>query len=304
MALMLPDFVEPMLARLGPAFDSDRHLFEVKWDGARSLGFIEGGAYRLRSRNKRDQTPLYPELACLAALPDGCLLDGELVVLQDGKPSFEGMLSRENAGGPRRAAEKARTRPATYVVFDVLYVAGTSCRAEPLTHRRELLAELLAVLDTPHVVMSDGLVGGGLAFFEQVAAQGLEGMVAKRLDAPYESGKRTGAWTKCKTTQRAHCVVLGYVPDGARDLKSLIIGTEREGVLRWCGRVGSGLTQAVGRELRARLAAVERDAPLVPAVDPEAVWVEPEVFCKVEFLEFTSNGTLRAPVFHGLVHEP
>src|SRR5690606_32812469 len=119
----------PMLARIGAPFDSDRHLFEVKWDGIRSLAFCEGGAYRLSSRTRHDQTARYPELGFLARVAPGTLLDGELVVLVDGIPSFRAVMSRERSAGGAALARLAARSPVLYVVFDVLYHAGTSVMA-------------------------------------------------------------------------------------------------------------------------------------------------------------------------------
>src|SRR5262249_28899471 len=114
----LPRFVPPMLAKPGVPFDSQEHLFEVKWDGTRVLAFVEKGGYRLVNRHRADVTDRYPELGFLSALPDGTILDGEVVVLQEGKPSFPLLLSRNQARGPFKIQSLARTLPATYVVFD------------------------------------------------------------------------------------------------------------------------------------------------------------------------------------------
>lgn len=301
----LPDSVAPMLCRPGGPFDSDAHLFEVKWDGTRSLAFVEGGAHRLQSRKLTAQTSRYPELDFLASLPRGTLLDGEIVVLVDGRVAFGGMLEREQARTERRAAELARSRPATYVVFDLLFRDGFDLRARPLHERRAHLAEVVAGCADPRLVLSDGLVGGGRAYFEQACAAGLEGMVAKRLDGRYESGQRSGSWTKCKRTHALHCLVLGWIPDGARDFKSLVLAADLGDGLRCVGRVGGGFTQAQKRDVFAALdAAQPASAPLVPSDETQARWIEPGLYCSVTFLEITGRGTLRAPVFQELVRDP
>src|SRR5688572_5340393 len=187
----VPDFVAPMLATLvDEPFDSDRHLFEVKWDGIRALSIVADGAVRALTRNKQVLTPSFPELDPLARLPAGTLLDGELVVLADERPVFARALERMQAKGRLRVEALARTLPAQYVVFDLLYDAGRSLLARPLQERRARLAELLSGLDEPRLVFSDGAVGPGRALFEQVRARGLEGLVAKELDGAYLPGKR------------------------------------------------------------------------------------------------------------------
>src|SRR5262245_59318739 len=170
-----------MLARIGAAFDSDEHLFEIKWDGIRSLAFCEGGSYRLRSRTRNDQTARYPELAFFARLPAGTLLDGELVVLAGGIPSFRAVMSRERASAGPALQALAAEYPVSYVVFDVLYAGGEPIMARPLSARRALLEELVREAAEPRLVLSDGIVGAGHAFFGVIQERSIEGMVAKAL---------------------------------------------------------------------------------------------------------------------------
>lgn len=297
----LPEFVPPMLAKLGrEPFDSDEHLFEVKWDGTRTLAFCEGGAYRLRNRNENDSTERYPELDFLAGLPAGTLLDGEVVVQLDGQPSFDGMLIREQARKQSRIAQLTRTHPATYVVFDLLYAGGESRLERTLAERRDELAELVAGARDERLVLSDGVVGHGRALFAEVAERELEGIVAKRLASRYHPGRRTDEWIKLKTFEEIQCAIIGYLPEGEDDVKSLVVATLRAGDLRCVGRVGSGLGAGVRRDLARRLGARRRPDPIVPCPF-EATWVEPGLYCTVSFLEYTKEGMLRAPVFRDLI---
>lgn len=289
-----------MLARIGEPFDSPAHLFELKWDGVRAITYVEGGQHRMHGRRRRDLAGRYPELAALARLPAGTVLDGELVVLQaDGRPDFRAILSREN-GTPARAAAAARRHPVVYVVFDLLYRDHESLLAEPLHRRRAALERLLHEVGEPRLLLSEGVVGTGLALFAAVRERGLEGIVGKRLDAPYRPGERGEAWLKMKPVQSVHCLILGYEPDGERDFKSLIVATDFDGELRCVGKVGSGLSVANKADLWPRLSARRAPRPLVEA-GMTGCWVEPGLFCTVQFLERTANGNLRAPVFAGLV---
>jgi len=297
----LPEFIAPMLATLvDEPFDSERHLFEIKWDGIRALGRVDGGV-SLLSRNRMDLTPSFPELAALARLPAGTALDGELVVLEGERPTFSRALERMQAKKPLRAEAMARTWPALYVVFDLLYARGESRLARPLQERRAELAELVAELGDPRVVFSDGVVGGGRAFFEEARARDLEGLIAKELDGRYLSGKRTRSWLKVKTTRTMPCVILGFVEDERGDLSSLIVGAEENGRIVCVGRVGSGLTDALRSELHARFRQRLRPEPVVPCDGPGS-WIEPGLFCTVSYLERTKNG-LRAPVFVELLEQ-
>ncbi len=187
-----------MLAQPGVPFDSAEHLFEIKWDGTRVLAFVEKGGCRLVNRHQADMTDRYPELEFLNDLPAGTVLDGEVVVLRQGKPNFRLLLSRNQARSPLKIQFLARILPVTYVVFDLLYERYESLLAQPLSTRRERLEKLIQGCAHPRLVFSQGVVGSGKAFFAEICHQGLEGMMAKRLDSRYRPGRRTGAWIKIK----------------------------------------------------------------------------------------------------------
>jgi len=285
-----------MLAKIGrEPFSSDDHLFEIKWDGTRALTFAEDGDYRLLNRKRRPAKDRYPELEALRGLPSGTVVDGEICVLQEGKPVFSGMLKREQARGERRVRELARQLPATYVVFDLLYRNGEPILDRPLVERREALRETLACCPDPRIVLSEGIVGDGITFFREAVKRELEGMMAKRLSGRYLPGKRSDSWQKIKRRQRIYCAILGFLSEGD-DLRSLVIGVEDGGVLTFAGKVGSGLDAATGAELGRELRKSLRPEPLVPC-SVEASWVEPGFYCAVDFLERTESGELRAPVF-------
>jgi bifunctional non-homologous end joining protein LigD len=192
----LPRFVQPMLAKRGVPFDSSEHVFEVKWDGTRVLAFVESYGYRLVNRHRADVTDRFPELVFLNNLPAGIVLDGEVVVLRQGKPDFGLLLSRNQARASLKIQSLARTFPATYVVFDLLYDRFVSLLALPLRARRQRLDRVVQACDDPRLAFSEGIVGPGRAFFEAVCQKGLEGVVAKRLDGRYRPGRR--AWIKIK----------------------------------------------------------------------------------------------------------
>ncbi len=194
----LPRFVPPMLAKRGVPFDSSEHLFEVKWDGTRALAFVDSCGYRLVNRHRADVTDRYPELRFLNDLPAGIVLDGEVVVLRQGKPDFSLLLSRNQARASLKIQTLARTFPATYVVFDLLYDRFESLLAVPLITRRKRLEKLIQGCAHPRLVFSQGVVGPGKAFFAEICHQGLEGMMAKRLASRYRPGRRTNAWIKIK----------------------------------------------------------------------------------------------------------
>jgi ATP-dependent DNA ligase len=214
---MLPATIRPMLARQAEEpFDCDDYLFEVKWDGIRCLAFIEAGRVRLQSRRLLDITAQFPELAALACLPAGTVLDGELVALRNGRPSFTLIQQRAQLQQPHRIGFLSRTMPVTYVIFDLLYWRGQPILDEPLVIRRERLQQLMAQLNPAGILVPEAVVGHGRAMFAQVAALGWEGIVAKWRNSPYLAGQRSRFWLKVKVKH----------PTSARSNGGLPIPTE------------------------------------------------------------------------------
>jgi bifunctional non-homologous end joining protein LigD len=209
---MLPLTIYPMLAAKaeGP-FDSEEHLFEIKWDGIRCLAFIEHGRARLQTRRLTEITAQFPELAVLARLPSGTVVDGELVVLQSGKPSLEQIQKRALLQNRARIQHLSHTAPATYVVFDLLFLKDRSLLAAPLNERREALNKLHAQMPSSGFLLSEAIVRSGCALYPNVLRLGLEGMMAKRLDAPYLPGKRSRLWLKIKPAVMHKPCVLSQV---------------------------------------------------------------------------------------------
>jgi len=302
----LPEYIEPMLARIGRPFDDPRFLFEVKWDGTRALAFVDGSnPLRLMNRRRRDIAWRYPELAFLAELPPGTVLDGEIACLdREGKPDFQKLQSREQVHTDRRAAHSATAYPATYIAFDQLYDHGRPILDLTCSQRRERLRATVAAASNPRLLMSDGVVGSGVHYFDDVVGRGLEGVMAKRLDSRYESGRRTGAWVKVKRRMTLTCVVIGFVPEGKDDFGSLIIAaaddTEGGGELRCVGRVGSGFDARLRAKVNAYLYSHPRPRPVIPCRE-KGLWVEPGLYCTVRCMERTADGHLRAPVFGEII---
>ncbi len=296
----LPAFIKPMLAETGQPFDSDQHLFEIKWDGIRAMAYVEEGRCRLLTRRRLDVTQKYPEFAPLAELPEGTVLDGEIVVLDDqGKPDFRAVLSREQARTPLRHRTLARTRPASYVIFDQLYDRFQPLLARPLTERRERLLATAGGCASERVAVSDGVIGPGRDFYEQIVDRGMEGVMAKRLSSRYLPGRRSDAWLKIRKSSTTVCAILGFVPKGD-DFESLVIAVEDQGALRCVGRVGTGFNTSVRQQLNRQLRARPSDRPLV-ACREKAQWITPGLYCQVRYLEMSPDGMLREPVFERLI---
>jgi bifunctional non-homologous end joining protein LigD len=161
----------PMLATAAAPIDSDEHVFEVKWDGVRALAAVNGGQWQLWGRERSDYHDRYPELAVLRGLPAGTVVDGEVVLFREGRADLPALLRRHHLGHPDQIRHASRVLPVCYVVFDLLGQHGRSLRAEPLVQRRAALAELLATVPDPRLVFSEGVVGPGRAYFDQVVTR-------------------------------------------------------------------------------------------------------------------------------------
>jgi bifunctional non-homologous end joining protein LigD len=298
----LPGFVEPMLARLVPAFDSDQHFYEVKWDGFRAMAIVEKSGLRLVGRRQTDFTARFPELSGLAELPSGTMLDGEIVLFRAGRPDFQTLLGRERRWSASSRPTVAKSAaPVTFVAFDLLYDRFASVLNEPLLLRRRRLEGLLARRSCERVRLSEGRVGQGLELFREVNRLGLEGVVAKHVESRYESGERSGSWLKFKQRQSVICAIIGYLPSSTGGLKSLLLAAEVDGVIRFVGQVGSGISPSDHRRLLSRFSDLQATRAPVMAKISGARWLRPELFCRVSFMEWTNTGKLRVPVFEALL---
>lgn len=295
----LPPYIEPMLAKAaGEAFDSDDWLFEVKWDGFRCLAFRDDtDSVRLLGRRKTSFAADFPEVAAaLMGLPPGVVLDGELVAMVDGKPSFPALLHRQRSDTARRRTPA----PATFIAFDLLCLDFKTTFDQPLHARREALQSLVAHHSSPRLVMSQGIIGQGVQYFEQARQMELEGVMAKRLAGKYEPGKRSGSWLKIKRRGEMLCAVIGYEPSEERGMRSLIIAAPIDGELVFVGQVGSGITQAMHEKLLLLLNDRLRKTPVV-ACNIKGRWIEPDLFVRISYLEMLASGKLRGPVFLELI---
>ncbi|MFZ0141760.1 MAG: non-homologous end-joining DNA ligase, partial [Aeromicrobium sp.] len=289
--------VAPMLATAGKAFDIDDEddwAFEMKWDGYRAVAVCDGTDVALFSRTGKDMTDTYPEVADALAAHDlnDTVLDGEVVALgPDGAPSF----SRLQQG----------TRPIQYLLFDVLSHDGEALKNASYLERRDVLRDLdLDDKKTLRVPLAfDGSLEDAVASSQEL---GLEGVVAKRRDSRYRSGARSSSWIKIKNQRMQEAVIVGWRPgkgNRSGNVGSLLLAMPDGDGWRYIGRVGTGFTDRVVRDLTERLKAIERKtAPLeVPRdVAREARWVSPKLVGEVTYSEWTGDGHLRHPVWRGL----
>jgi len=305
----MPRHLEPMLARAGelPAGDG-RWAYEIKWDGVRAIAYSQPGELELQSRNLKEITAQYPELRRLnrALSSHSAVLDGEVVAFgEGGRPSFAALQHRMQVSSAAQAARLATSTPVTYIIFDLLWLDGHPLMDLPYSERRARLAAL--ELTGEHWQTPAHLPGPGREVLEASAAQGLEGVVAKRLDSTYEPGRRTGTWVKVKNLRRQEFVVGGWMPGkGSRTARvgALLLGVhDQNGRLRYAGRVGSGFTEQELDRLAGLLAGLSRERSPFSASPPPprgALFCEPTLVAEVEFTEWTRSGSLRHPSYKGL----
>jgi bifunctional non-homologous end joining protein LigD len=258
---------QPMAAVTGALPpDDERWAFEVKWDGVRALTYIDGGDMRMESRNLIEITARYPELWGLAdavrgSAPGGVVLDGEVATFDDqGRPSFGRLQHRMHVTGEREVRRRMAEYPVVYVAFDVLWLGGEEVWRRPYVERRQVLDGL--ALHGPSWLVPQYHVGHGAELLEASVARGLEGVMAKRLDTPYEPGRRSRCWLKIKSKPRQEVVIGGWL-EGAGNrsgrIGALLVGYYEDGVLRFAGKVGTGFSDRTLADLAARLAPLARD---------------------------------------------
>jgi bifunctional non-homologous end joining protein LigD len=308
----MPSIIRPMLATLTDhPFSSDEWLYEIKWDGYRSIVFLDGSDVRLVSRNQNEMTSLYPELQDIATHVKAkqAVLDGEIVAFdEEGRPSFSLMQQR---AGIRSGIKRSRPNsaiPVLYYVFDLLFLDGYDLMKVDLEKRKEILKSIISESDI--LKYSDHFIGEGEKLFAAAKEKSLEGIVAKRRTGCYVQ-KRSREWLKMKITMRQECVIGGYTdPRGSREhFGSLILGLyDDKGRLIHIGHAGSGFTEATHEAMWEKLRKIEvPKSPFFGKVEAtrRPHWLSPELVAEIKFTEWTHEGQsgaikMRAPVFQGL----
>lgn len=273
----------------------DRWLHELKYDGYRTLLAVGGSEGRAYTRSGLDWSDRFADLIVDAVALDvsSALIDGEaVVILPDGRTSFQAL----------QAALKSEPSAIDYFAFDLLELNGQDLTQRPLVERKAMLAELIGD-GRGHLRYSDHIVGRGEQLFDSFCGAGLEGVISKRADAKY-SGSRSGTWVKTKCIRRQEFVVVGWTPsDKQRGFRSLLLGVNEKGKLRFAGKVGTGFTGDEIERLMDLMAPIEQKAPTVEA--PRAAvrgahWIKPKLVAEVAYMEFTNEGVLRHSSYLGL----
>jgi len=299
-----PDWIDPQLATLTrDRFSDAGWIFERKLDGERCLAFGRDGQVHLMTRNQKSANAAYPELAEALAAQEASdfIVDGEVVSFDRDRTSFPLLQQRIHVGHP--SAELRNRIPVYYYLFDIVYSGGEDVRSRPLRERKELLRRQFTFDDPLRFTAHRN--GDGEAYFRQACQDGWEGLIAKRADAPYRSG-RSKDWLKFKCESGQEFVIGGYTdPQGTRTgFGALLLGYyDPGGQLVYAGKVGTGFNHELLHDLHAEMARIERDQP---AFDQGKLpksgvhWIKPTLVGEVGFSEWTEAGELRHPRFQGL----
>ncbi|MDR7811306.1 ATP-dependent DNA ligase [Lacrimispora sp.] len=288
--------ISPMLiSEMVEPFDSPNFIYEIKWDGIRTLSFLDT---KTDMRNKRNKLmiPIFPELEGLyRQVKTKCIIDHELLVLKNGIPDFYEVQKRALMSNSFKIKLAADKYPASVIAYDILYYKDKDITMLPLMERKKYLTDV--VIENHLISVSRFIENDGIKLFELVKEKGLEGTVAKRKDSLYWQGKRTKDWVKCKIMSTDDCVICGYIPK-ENNMTSLVLGQYDDDVLVYKGHVTLGVSLRVLKEHKYKVIDYSPFGYVPPGND-DCVWLAPELVCIVESMPTEKEG-FRQPVFKGI----
>lgn len=288
-----------LLNEVKEPFDDENYIYELKLDGIRCVAYIEPKSVTLQNKRYKDVTDIYPELSEIRkCVKKRVILDGELVVLTDGKPDFYALQRRSLMTDSFRKSLAAKKNPVQFVAYDILYYNETDLTDKSLMERKEILSK--AVTEGHNLSVSRWIEKNGVAFFELAKKENWEGIVAKKKDGLYFIGKRTSEWIKIKVMQDEDLLVLGFQPDENGKVKDLILGYYDEtGELKCRGKVYLGVSKAE-QKIIAEFA--KKNTVKRPWFNKykNVVWLKPQLVGTAHFMHETESGGMRQPVWKGL----
>ena len=306
---ILDDPIKVMLANACkdlPKNEQD-YLYEVKWDGIRATIHVEEGQVKIRSRSQRDLTAQFPELENVSEsfrISNG-IFDAEIVCLDSkGKPDFKKVISRMHSSSVSRIQQATKRNPAYAYLFDCLYIDGRSIIHEPLERRRAWCED--SIKKGTNYRFSQSMEDGA-GLLEAARKMHLEGIIAKLKGSRYHIGKRTDDWLKIKFRTEEEVAIIGYTEgnnERAATFGALHIAEMKDGELLYRGKVGTGFDSKLMTEIRGLIDAlneIEKPIPQKTEDDNVSIWIEPKIYCMVQYASITNNGTYREPVFQHLI---
>lgn len=290
--------ISPMLIeKEQPAFDDENYIYELKLDGVRCLLYLDKNMCELRNKRNLKLNSKFPELSDLhKQVKVRCILDGELYIFKNGAPDFFQVQKRTLTSDPFKIRLHVKEYPASFTAFDILYYKDEFLLQEPLIKRKKLLSKV--VKESPRLTISRYIEKQGIALFEITKEKGLEGIVAKRKDSKYYSGKRTKDWIKCKNLLDDDFIVLGYIMKEKGIVSLVLAQYDEQKHLVYKGHVTMGASlpylQSHSRKTDHIPAFLE-----LPSGNEETIWITPALVGTVKFMEYTEHGGLRQPIFKG-----
>jgi len=295
------DIAPMLIGRDEAAFDSDDFIYELKWDGIRCIAYLWEDGHELRNKRNKSLNATYPELNGIHKQAKArCILDGELVILKDGKPYFHEIQRRSLMTNAMKIKLAAQKLPVCFVAYDILYIGNEQITNKPLLERKALLAD--TITQSAQLAYTSYIEHDGTVFYQLAADKELEGVVAKRKDSKYYFDKRSPNWVKFKALLDEDFVVCGYYGKGGHSV-SVIIGAYDNDTIVYQGHVTMGVSRQDYKEMQAvPVTSKENFYTNFPEFEG-ATWLAPLLVCKVEYMERTPKGGLRQPRFRGVRHD-
>jgi bifunctional non-homologous end joining protein LigD len=292
--------IKPMLiGETSEAFDSMDFIFELKLDGERCIAYLDPFSVT-ELRNKRNMKMLdkVPELSEIhRQVKYRCILDGELIVIKDGKPDFFEIQRRSMMTGGFKIHLQSLKHPASFTAFDILYYKNYEVISLPLMERKKLLKTV--IMENERLAVSRYVEQHGIDFYSLTEQQDLEGIIAKRKDSKYFFDKRTKDWIKIKNLQDDDFIVCGYIRK-ENNVTSIILGQYQEEHLIYRGHVTIGVSSEDFRLIEAAEKINYPPFRKLPPGNEKVVWIKPEIMCTVKYMMKTATGSMRQPVFKGI----
>jgi DNA ligase D-like protein (predicted ligase) len=301
-----PDWYSPMLATLtDKRFSNPSWIYEPKFDGERAFAYFQSGEVKLLSRNQQNLNKTYPDLlgALQSQKASSFIVDGEIVAFENSKTSFSKLQQR--LGMKEISLEEAYKLPVYYYLFDILFLEGFDLRQLSLKSRKNLLKTSIQYEDP--LRLTEGVTKNSLEFYYEACQKGWEGVIAKRLDSPYQ-GKRSIDWLKFKCHQNQELIIIGYTPPkGQRQgFGALVVGYYDKGDIKYAGKVGTGFTHKTLNSLKQGMDKYISLRPPIKEtinVPKNITWLKPKLVGEFSFTEWTKDGKLRHPCFEGLRYD-
>lgn len=284
------DFSPMLLGEVFEPFNSEDYIFEVKFDGARSLIFVSPDNIKIISRNKIDVTHLYPELEYIKKLVKrNTIFDGEIIAMEDGLPSFSKLQERMHLKNKSKIIEQSINNPVVFVCFDILY-DNKNVIELPIEKRKKLLDKYK---ENDYFFKSKFIFEDGIDMFNNIKDLNLEGIIAKKIGSPYEINTRSDSWLKIKNYKEEEFLIGGYVEIKGGYAISLILGEYRDKDFYYVGKVTLGKKKKLYKEIIKEK--IIKKSPFYDYDLNEINYVKPNLSCKVKFIERTNSNHLRQP---------